>query len=327
MASSYDPRKRLERLGEKQMKCTLHAKFLEDCLSYELVPNGLTLKLKVSVGNEPEDIELQKSVNVLLERTSLHIVDIVKEGHLRKAKNFGRVIEEERDKLKKELSGESIFEIDSSVFKKTQDRKDLLTAKHQRKLADLTERQTGGNAKGEGDAGKREQKKTEIKVSKQTFSTDSKAKSGTSQQNEPTGKRKKKRKSKKAGQSSAESKNNMSGMENSGKASIREDVITMFDKKQDSQRSEQTQTKNALALGTGMRYLEAIIRGAKTTAQDTTQKSLQETLQTVVLTMQELIKSMQRKNQRGGSLGAKTEMRGKRQRKGQNRSQEAKRRF
>ena len=327
MASSYDPRKRLERLAEKQMKCTLHAKCLEDCLSYELVPNGLTLKLKVSVGKEPEDIELQKSVNVLLERTSLHIVDIVKEGHLRKAKNLGRVIEEERDKLKKELSGESIFEIDSSVFKKTQERKDLLTAKHQRKLADLTERQTGGNAKGEGDAGKREQKKTEIKVSKQTFSTDSKAKPGTSQQNKPTGKRKKKRKSKKAGQSSAESKNNMSGMENSGKASIRENVITMFDKKQDSQRSEQTQTKNALAPGTGMRYSEAIICGAKTTAQDTTEKSLQETLQTVVLTMQELIKSMQRKNQRGGSLGAKTEMRGKRQRKGQNRSQEAKRRF
>ena len=327
MASSYDPRKRLERLAEKQMKCTLHAKFLEDCLSYELVPNGLTLKLKVSVGNEPEDIELQKSVNVLLERTSLHIVDIVKEGHLRKAKNLGRVIEEERDKLKKELSGESIFEIDSSVFKKTQDRKDLLTAKHQRKLADLTERQTGGNAKGEGDAGKREQKKTEIKVSKQTFSTDSKAKRGTSQQNKPSGKRKKKRKSKKAGQSSAESKNNMSGMENSGKTSIREDVITMFDKKQDSQRSEQTQTKNALAPGTGMRYSEAIICGAKTTAQDTTEKSLQETLQTVVLTMQELIKSMQRKHQRGGSLGAKPEMRGKRQRKGQNRSQEAKRRF
>ena len=92
MASSYDPRKRLDRLAEKRMKCTLHAKFLEDCLSYELVPNRLTLKLKVSVGNEPEDIELQKSVNVLLERTSLHIVDIVKEGHLRKAKNLGMLI-------------------------------------------------------------------------------------------------------------------------------------------------------------------------------------------------------------------------------------------
>ena len=41
----------------------------------------------------------------------------------------------------------------------------------------------------------------------------------------------------------------MSGMENSGKASIREDVITMFDKKQDSQRSEQTQTKKRFSPG------------------------------------------------------------------------------
>ena len=91
----------------------------------------------------------------------------------------------------------------------------------------------------------------------------------------------------------------MSGNENSGKDSIREDVITMFDKKQvTSQRSEQKQTRNAFAPATGMRHSEAIIRGAKTAAQDTTEKSLQKTLQTVVLTMQELTKSMQRKNQR-----------------------------
>ena len=101
MASPCDPRKRLERLAEKQCRVLCVAKFLEECLSYELVPNGLTLKLKVSIGNEPEDIELQKSVDILLERTSMHIVDIVKEGHLRKAKILGRVIEEERGKLRK----------------------------------------------------------------------------------------------------------------------------------------------------------------------------------------------------------------------------------
>ena len=60
------------------MKSTLHAKFLEECLTNELVPNGLGLKLKVSVGNNPEDLELQASVDRILERTSLHIVDIVK---------------------------------------------------------------------------------------------------------------------------------------------------------------------------------------------------------------------------------------------------------
>ena len=51
MASSYDPRKDLERLAEKQMKSTLHAKFLEEYLTNELVPNRLGLKLKVSVNS------------------------------------------------------------------------------------------------------------------------------------------------------------------------------------------------------------------------------------------------------------------------------------
>ena len=96
MASSYDPRNHLERLAEKQMKFTLHAEFLEECLANELLPNGLGLKLKVSVGNDQEDLELQASVDRLLERTSLHIVDIVKRCQLRKAKKFGRIIEEER---------------------------------------------------------------------------------------------------------------------------------------------------------------------------------------------------------------------------------------
>ena len=114
------------------MKSTLHAKFLEECLTNELVPNGLGLKLKVSVGNHPEDLELQASVDKLLERTSLHIVDIVKEGHLRKAKNLGRVIEEERGKLKKDLSDDQMFDMDSSIFKKTEDKKDVLMEKHKK---------------------------------------------------------------------------------------------------------------------------------------------------------------------------------------------------
>ena len=103
MASSNDPRIQLEKLAEKQMKSVLHAKFLEDCLSDEVVPKGLELKLKVSVGNDPEDLELQESVDKLLEKTSLHVLNIVKEGHMRKVKNLGNSIEEVRGKLKKNM--------------------------------------------------------------------------------------------------------------------------------------------------------------------------------------------------------------------------------
>ena len=147
------------------MKSKLHAKFLEECSTNELVPNGLGLKLKVSVGNNPEDLELQASVDRLLERTILHIVDIVKEGHLRKAKNLRRVIEEERGKLKKDLSDYQMFDMDSSIFKKTEDKKDILIEKHKKKLADLTQRRTEGNRTKEEATSKREQKKNKKKVS------------------------------------------------------------------------------------------------------------------------------------------------------------------
>lgn len=335
MASSYDPRKHLERLAEKQMKCTLHAKFLEDCLSNEMVPNGLTLKLKVSVGNEPEDQELQKTVDRLLEKTSLHIVNIVKEGHMRKAKNLSRAIEEERGKVKKDLSDEKLFEMDSSIFKITQEKKDVLTVKHQKKLTELIQRQTGENTK-EGETFNTVQKKKDKKVStKQIVSSNSEAKqakSETNRQSKPRRKRKSKHKSNIAGQCSAKKTNNSSANEKSKQISNNDDVIivgeTKPNKNQETRHtSVQEQTKNAFAPGTRMTYSEATKRGAKTAAQESTERSLQETLQTVVLTMQELIKSIQGKGQHVGLSGAKTEMRGKRPRKEQNRSLEAKRRF
>ena len=111
-------------------------------MTNELVPNGSRLKLKVNVGNNPEDLELEASVDRLLERTSIHIVDIVKEGHLRKAKYLGRVIKEERGKLKKDLSDDQMFDMNSSIFKKTEDKKNVLMEKHKKKLADLTQRRT-----------------------------------------------------------------------------------------------------------------------------------------------------------------------------------------
>lgn len=297
------------------MKCTLHAKFLEDCLSNEMVPNGLTLKLKVSVGNELEDQELQKTVDRLLEKTSLHIVNIVKEGHMRKAKNLSRAIEEERGKVKKDLSDEKLFEMDSSVFKITQEKKDVLTVKHQKKLAELIQRQTGDNTK-EGETFKTVQKKKDKRVStKQTFSSNSEAKqakSVTNQQSKPRRKRKSKHKSNIAGHCSAKETNNSSSAnDKSKKISNSDDVIIVGETKpnksqETSHTSVQEQTKNAFAPGTRMTYSEATKRGAKTAAQESTERSLQETLQTVVLTMQELIKSIQGKGQHVGLSGAKT---------------------
>ena len=81
------------------MKSVLHVKFLEDCLSDELIPKGLEIKVKVSIRNDPEDMELQSSVDKLLKKTSLHIMNIVKEGHMRKVRSLGNSIEEVRGTL------------------------------------------------------------------------------------------------------------------------------------------------------------------------------------------------------------------------------------
>ena len=119
---------------------------------------------------------------------------------MRKAKNLGWVIEEERGKLKKDLSDDQMFDMDSSIFKKTEDKKDVLMEKHKKKLADLTQPRTEDN-RTEGEAtSKREQKKNKKKVNtKNTFSTDSQAKqpkSDTTQPSKTIGKPKRKHKSK-----------------------------------------------------------------------------------------------------------------------------------
>ena len=172
MASSNDPRIQLEKLAEKQVKSALHAKFLEDCLAEEIVPKGLEIKLKVSVGNDPEDIQLQASVDRLLEKTSLHVVNIIKEGHMRKMQNLGNAIEEVRGKLKKKMSNEQLFDMDSEVFKKTEEKKNVMTETHKKKLSYLKQRRAEKITVNENSGGEKEQKKSKETVSTENLSSD-----------------------------------------------------------------------------------------------------------------------------------------------------------
>ena len=167
---------------------------------------------------------------------------------MRKAKNLGRVIEEERGKLKKDLSDDQMFDMDSSIFKKKME-------KHKKKLTDLTQRRTEDN-RTEGEAtSMREQKKNNKKVStKKTFPTDSRTKEPKSvitQQSKTTGKRKRKHKSKSktAGQSSTNKNSNTPGSDKSGNVSSSDDVIIVDEskpskKQEPTQTSEQKQSKN-----------------------------------------------------------------------------------
>ena len=98
--------------------------------------------MKVSIGNDPEDMELQSSVDKLLEKKSLHIMNIVKEGHMRKVRSLGNSIEEVRGTLKKNMSNKEMFDLDSAVFQKTETKKNSMTENHKKKLCYLKQRRT-----------------------------------------------------------------------------------------------------------------------------------------------------------------------------------------
>ena len=128
MASLNYPRLELEKLAEKQMKSVLHTKFLEECLSEELVPKWLQLKLKVGVGNDPEDQELQVYINKLLIKTSLHVLNLIREGHMRKIRVLANS-REVRRKFKERMSDKQLFDTETFIFKKTEEKKNIMSEK------------------------------------------------------------------------------------------------------------------------------------------------------------------------------------------------------
>ena len=70
------------------------AKFLGNCRNENLIPKGLRLKLKVTVGNESDDLQI--SIDQLLERVSYDICDRIRDFHLRHSHSYNQMIEEKR---------------------------------------------------------------------------------------------------------------------------------------------------------------------------------------------------------------------------------------
>lgn len=143
MASRIDPQqiqkkqlqKRIENLAEKQMKSSLHARFLQNCIESECVPDGMLLKKKIYVGKDFSD--LQKSVDNLLKKVSLDICERVKSAHQQKVRQIGVEIESLRDTLKDKSGDEGITEFDLSVFERTEAKKNSILDKQNRKLKSL----------------------------------------------------------------------------------------------------------------------------------------------------------------------------------------------
>lgn len=335
MASSIDPRVQLEKLAEKQMKSVLHVKFLEDCLSDELVPKGLAIKLNVSVGNDQEDKAIQASVNKLLEKTSLHIMSIVKEGHMRKVRTIGDSIENVRGTLRKNMSDKQVFDLDSDVFQKTEEKKNKMVENHKKKLSYLKQRRAGENST---ESHKKDQNKTTETVSTEKHSSSSNVGvSSNADKTKPNGKNKKRKRKHKP-----KPKNQNGSTPDCPKTgSVTDDDViivgesTRQTKHQSPKEQEPKQSacsgnqpaKNGPALGTKKTYAEAITHGAKSTVRrEVNQETLLETLLTVLTTVQQLMMSIQPNVERGDSSGARTEMHGKGPKRGQNKLRGAKRR-
>ena len=142
-------------------------------MSEELVPKGLQLKLQVGVRNDPEDQELQASINKLLTKTSLHVLNLIGEGHIRKTRVLANSIEEVRRKFKESMSDKQLFDLDTSIFKKTEEKKNIMSEKHRKKLTHLQQQRTREKSRDIRDSmHKNEQKKTGKTVSTVHISSD-----------------------------------------------------------------------------------------------------------------------------------------------------------
>lgn len=137
MASQEDPRQILKKLAVKQMKSALHARFLQDCINDDIVPKGLRLSLKVSVG--PDGKELQDDINKLLHKVSVEICERIKEDHLRHNDKTDNMIENTRRLLQNKLTTSDFSNLENEITSYTEDKKNDIVIKHEKKLTYLRE--------------------------------------------------------------------------------------------------------------------------------------------------------------------------------------------
>ena len=130
--------KKFENLAEKQMKSSLHARFLQNCIESECVPEGMLLKKKIYVGKNFSD--LQKSVDDLLKKVSLDICDKVSSAHQQKVRQIGTEMESLRHILKTKSDDEYVSEFDQKVFEKTEKKKNSILEKQNMKLKRLQQK-------------------------------------------------------------------------------------------------------------------------------------------------------------------------------------------
>ena len=118
------------------MESSLHARFLQNCIESECVPEGMLLKKKIYVGKNFSD--LQKSVDDLLKKVSLDICEKVSSAHQQKVRQME--MESLRDILKTKSDDEYVSEFDQKVFEKTERKNNSNLEKQNKKLKRLQQK-------------------------------------------------------------------------------------------------------------------------------------------------------------------------------------------
>lgn len=287
---SQDPHVKLRQLAEKQMKSCLHAQFLKDCLSENVIPKGLRLKLKVNTGSDSD--ELQSSIDGLLRRVSSEICEQIRDEHLRKSESYGKEMENVRNAMMKTMNPEVMFATDEMIAKHTDEKKEVMKNGHRKKLAFL---------KGENQANN----------SETIIITDTPVKQVKS--------------SKKATEQRRNNRNNKASKTLNKKLPYqnKSSVTNKIPEKVEPSKGEAVnQSKNLETPGTSMTYAEALKKG-----ENQVQRNLQSSVETLTKIMTQFITiMMDSKQDEPDDLYAwKTPKHGAKQRKGLNRYRKEKR--
>ncbi|KAH3896227.1 hypothetical protein DPMN_020401 [Dreissena polymorpha] len=294
MASSEDPRLHLKKLAVNHMKSSLHARFLQNCINDDIVPKGLRISLKVSVGND--SAELQSDIDALLQKVSVEICERIRADHLRRAHSIEQSIEDLRKSLQHELSNNDFNTMENDIFKETEEKQILLNKTHEKKLNILRNEQIKYKQK-EVKKAIRGEKTSTINFCSTKIQTKS-----TVDTDHNEGWHTVARKQKLPKQQSALNQKRDTGNVFVQKAQVKQNRIETPEKnstttilnpgKESSICSDtkSTSSKNERTPGTKMSYREAVINGAtKTTLMKEHETSLIHTMEILIKTMKDLI--------------------------------------
>ena len=139
-------RRDIEKTADFQMRKSTHMRFLENCISENVVPTGLKLKLQVQVGKDNND--LQTAVNRVLEKTSLEITRLIAEDHYRQLQKSKSKMAELEKSLSTIVKDEGEINIIShEIFTNTENKKNLIVERQNKKLKRLIEVRDGNSLK------------------------------------------------------------------------------------------------------------------------------------------------------------------------------------